>query len=656
MPVHGEGVGTPRGPGAQAGRRRQIGAVLAAAAGIALLQIVLLVHFEPPSLILADVPVSGLDLDTHVEQAWRVTEALDGWGRSWAYDERLLAGYPNGTFFDADNKAWEVWTFVLWKAGLPKGTAFNLFVWMAHILAPWAVLAAARLFRLGWRGALAAAAAALAIWYFDSFAHKCWWIGMTAYAMSAYLFLVVVGLLDRYVEKGGWWRATLLAAAAAVAHLVHPYTLVMIAPPAIAIYARSARTMGWRRHAGVWAAAMATIAANAWWLATAFRFRHYVQGAGRFGQSTLSTLVMDFLGLKDDPEITGYMGNRTGFRVLVLASSIAALALWRSRKDRRFLPLATAMGAMLALTYLGGYLGITRQIQPYRHILPAMMAGAILAGAFVEELWSSGALRSIPRDAWSAAAVVCLVALPYLARDVVYFLPGLLPDVAVQAGGAGSPSWQVEPRLGDERVSPPRVRDYRRQPPGEDFRGVARWVDESCDGSGRILVEAGFLGEHLAWRTRAQIIGGFVWRNMLHSSANLFRRLRDASGTDIPLREYLEDYAIRWIVVTRYAAEADLRSDLFDPVASFPPQKIYRTRIDASFVASGGGRARASMNRIDVEGSTPGEDVVLRFHFLETLACEEGCRIERENQEGDAVGFIRVPAPHPADFAIVNGY
>jgi len=47
---------------------------------------------------------------------------------------------------------------------------------------------------------------------------------------------------------------------------------------------------------------------------------------------------------------------------------------------------------------------------------------------------------------------------------------------------------------------------------------------------------------------------------------------------------------------------------------------------------------------------------VLRFHWLETFVCRPDCRLRREPVDADPVGFIRVEAPHPADFVIENGY
>lgn len=48
---------------------------------------------------------------------------------------------------------------------------------------------------------------------------------------------------------------------------------------------------------------------------------------------------------------------------------------------------------------------------------------------------------------------------------------------------------------------------------------------------------------------------------------------------------------------------------------------------------------------------------MLRFHWDEHLVCEPGCRVAREEIDVfDTVGFVRVPAPHPADLTIRNAY
>ncbi|MBW2262945.1 MAG: hypothetical protein JRG91_13290 [Deltaproteobacteria bacterium] len=519
--------------------------VPASLAAVLLLHIALVLYFEPTDIILGPDPLSHRDFHTHAEQAWRVSEALDGWGKSWAYDVQLLAGYPNGTVFDADNKAWELWTYVLWKAGLERGTAFNLFVLLAHLLLPIVVVASARLFRLRWWTCTAAVLLASLMWFFDSLVHTCWWIGMQAFAIAGYLFLLPLALMHRYVEEGGWWRAALMGALLAAGHLVHPYIFIVLALPMLAIYIRGFKRMDRIRHAGIWAAAAFTIAANAYWIIVAFQFWHYVLDSGFFGSSTLSYIVSDYLGLLRDPTITGNMENRTAFRVLVIGMAATSLVIWRNKKDSRFLPFALGLGGLAALVYLGGYFWITQQVQPYRFLQPLAFMAVIPAAWFVEEAWTSNALRRLPKLAYAAAGLVALVALPYLARDVLYFMPDL---------GPGTPTLEerkpVGERMGPEAATQKHGPPYRRQGQRRDQVELAAWLEENFDGSGRILVENPSLGEFLAWRTDFEILGGFHMRNMAHTAAHFFRRHPAGNVSDRTLERYLKDYAVAVVIVT----------------------------------------------------------------------------------------------------------
>ena len=50
-----------------------------------------------------------------------------------------------------------------------------------------------------------------------------------------------------------------------------------------------------------------------------------------------------------------------------------------------------------------------------------------------------------------------------------------------------------------------------------------------------------------------------------------------------------------------------------------------------------------------------GPEVVLRFHWMESLRCRPGCKVERFVDPADRVGFIRIPNPPPR-FEIYNQY
>jgi hypothetical protein len=495
---------------------------------------------------------------------------------------------------------------------------------------------------------------ALSLWYFDAFPRWNWWIGMIAWAIVGYLALLPIALMYRYVEDGKWWRLVPMAVAMAAGHMIHPYIFVILLFPMGALYIRAFRTMPASRHIGLVAVALFTIAVNAWWLVTAFRFWHYILDSGYCFQASISYFLTDYLGLVGkDPLVSGVVGNRTGFRFLCLACTVLCLILWRRTRDDRFLPFLAGTAALFAITYLGGYFWLTRQIQPYRFILPAIFMTVIPAAVYIVHLARSASLRSLPRKAYVLIGILFFLTLPHFARDVLYFMPALLPEHEPLPEGKSAPIANV---LGMGTFGFPRHMEFRHGPHWPDFTALANWFNENDDGQGRLLVEWNVLGEHLAWRTRSQIIGGFHERNMKHTAANLFRQHPQGDISDQELRRYLTDYAVKWVLLTHRRPALENRRDILEPIQYIPHHRIYRSKLGWSYFQENDGHVEASMNLIEVTGTDPERDVVLRFHWLETLVCEPGCTMVREPVLNNPVGFMRIPAPHPADFTIENSY
>ncbi|MGB1700746.1 MAG: hypothetical protein ACPHRO_12370, partial [Nannocystaceae bacterium] len=314
-------------------------------------------------------PYFGHDFNTHIEQTWRVLEGLRGWGKTWVYDVQLLAGQPNGVFFDADNKAWELWTYALTMAGVSQGLAFNTFVVFVHAAVPWTVGWSARRFGLSHGGAWWAGCFAVLLWFFDSWNHWCWYVGMVAYAGASFAFLVPLAAYWRWLEirTVAWWWIS--AATLTGVHLLHPYSFFMLAPSMVWVTWGRRRELG---RAGIWRASMiavVTVLGNGWWLAVAARFWHYIQDSSFFGHGGLPFLLADFFGLMIDPSSTGLLGTRVMIRLVLVV--MAFVTWWQWRKDGA--PIAAIFGpfliVMVAFIYLGAYTPLI-QIQPYRHVGP----------------------------------------------------------------------------------------------------------------------------------------------------------------------------------------------------------------------------------------------------------------------------------------------
>lgn len=626
--------------------RGRLGLVLAWVVVLGL-QVGLLAYFGG-SVLLESKPVAGLDFDTHIAQVWRVLEGLEGWGKSWVYDVQHLAGYPNGTIFDADNKGWEIWTWVLVSMGMEPGLAFNTFVLACHLSLVPIVYASARLFRLGPWASLGAAALAVGYWNFDSWAHWCWYVGMVAYGFASFATLLPLALMYRWLEERKTWQGVAMVVTLGACHLLHPYSFLILAVPMIGLYVRAIRRGRLDRAGHLWVvgAAVFTLGLNAYWLSVAFSFWHYILDSSLFAETGIISLPFDVFALLRDPASTGIVAKRTAWRMLMMIAAVATVVLWRRRGDDRALPFGLSLGTLAAFAYLGGHTFLN-QVQPYRHVFPLGFVSAIATAALVEFAVRERLWRSWPGSARVATGLLCVPLVLYLAQDVLYFMARSLPKVNPLPHGE---------RIGLSALGHAPHSDYSY---GDGHaEQLAAFVREHDDGSSRWLVEGWSWGEQLTWKTDAQVIGGFIWRNLQHSWSNFFRQRPQGVSRPAELEAYARRYAVGWVVISTPRTRAPWwdASPVLELVKELGPFRIYRTRIEPRLIEEGPGEVRAQTNRIEVTGTDPNREVVLRYHWLETLVCEPDCRIGRKKVEHDPVGFIVVPAPHPEDFVIANQY
>jgi hypothetical protein len=195
-------------------------------------------------------------------------------------------------------------------------------------------------------------------------------------------------------------------------------------------------------------------------------------------------------------------------------------------------------------------------------------------------------------------------------------------------------------------------------PHGDSFEpGVAaitRWLGVHAKRGARVLVESPTLGERLSWRSKFEVLGGALERRLTHQDASYFRGGASRTGTVDALSDYLRTFAVEWIVGD--GPEFRSAQSVVAPVAVFAGTRIFQTKFPVDRILRGGGQLRASENLIEVRRSTPDVSLVLSYHWHPALRCRPDCRVERQATDVDRVGFIRVPAPHPADVLVWNSY
>ncbi|MBL8715872.1 MAG: hypothetical protein JNL79_07740 [Myxococcales bacterium] len=610
-----------------------------------------MLYMSPASVVLGREPMISLDFSTHYEQCKRAVEAWQASGRTWLWDPHLLAGQPSGAIFDADNKLWEVFCIALVKLGVRFDRAFNLFAWLVSIGVFPVVVASARLLGARPRAALIAGSLAALVWWFDGFTHWLWFVGMVCWAAAAYWFLLPLGLLVAYVRERKRWQLVLLGPVLALVHTLHPYTFLALAGPMLVLYVRERKALSRNEHAAILAAAALTVLANLWWLKTALRFWHYILDSGYYLDATPDFVLWDWLAITKEPWVTGVLGNRSGFRSVALVACAAALYRMRKEKDARLPWLWPALLFPLFVAYVGSLVPLLRQVQPYRFVLPAIMLATVFAGELFDDLAAPIALALRERGAVAAMfGVLVLVGAPRLLRDVLYFVPDLVPrhkkPLPLAPPNIGGPL-----EFGTQGWPEPFV--YRHAPDAL-FPAIEDFVKKRDDGRGRWLVEWWMTGEQLAGRTNAQVLGGFREINLAHSDANFFRVQPEDRPVDVEaFRKYLETFNVQWVVLVKHWPALEARRDLLEPVPGPLGGLFFRTRLLHNwFLPAGPGLVQASNDRIVVTGSAGGS-LVLKYHFLETLRCKPGCTVRKVEVAGTRVGFIGVDGA-PPDFEVYN--
>jgi len=571
---------------------------------------------------------------------------MEGWGKTWVYDPQILAGYPVNTISDAGNKGWELWTWALWKLGVSEGTAFNTFMLLAHLLILPVWYLCARLFDLSRWASLTATTMMLALWYFDSSGHFCWFGGMVSYMFAGYLLVLPIALFYRFLREKRLWQIVLVAILTGVVHLIHAYAFFGMVLPMGVLYFQAFKRLSLFDHLKIFSIAVVTLGINAYWLIVAFDFWRYIINSAFYGQTTLSYLPADFFGILLDGTATGNIGVRTGFRFLFLGAALIALICWYRSKDRRFAAFAIPIASLLFISYCGGYSSWIAQMQPYRYGYPAYLLSTFPAASLIDIIKRLRVFERFPRPAYAASFILLIPTIQHLSRDILYFFPDRLPKtVNTEATGLSASGYPMHPSY----VHP-------RWHPAHDF--LAEWVDVRKTGNSRFLLGPISEGEKLFWRTGAEIIGGFPYRNVEHAYANIYRP-RNAEDMVIPeekFRDYLDAYAIEWVIVAsneRFYHSMDNLLTLVEQANGF---NAYWYRNRTSMFQKGSGKLSAYLNRIDVSETDPNQEIIIRYQWIHTLICEPACSIEREINPFSTVGFIKIPAPHPESFTIRNAY
>lgn len=621
--------------------------VVLGATGI--VHLALLSYFLPKGILFSGAPIHEYDYALHAYQVDRAATALRQSGHFWSYDPFVLAGQPANVVEDATNRMLELFVIAATHAGANRWTAFNLYVLLVHVSVPFAAWAAARLFGSSRLSSALTASFWVLLWHFDSFLHWCWYIGMIAWGAASMLAVLVVGLMYRALRDRRRRHYAGLAALAAFTTLLHPFSVLTLVAPLGALYRRAFARLSRAEHGWlVFGTALAASTALVW-AGPIIHFRRSFSDVDAFLWPTLRYVLLDWFDFLSDALMTGEP-VRTAFRVLAFVMAGVAFVRLRRENDDRVLPLATLVLVSVALAYLSGYSNVLRQTQPYRNVGPAALAAALAAATELPNLFAGSAPPGRSRDARAVFVLGAAAVVPGLLKTCLGYMPTLVPDRFIPRSALRQGPL---PGVSNDEY-PPIVHGYSRAPP--EYEAIARHLDATLGQRGRVVVYHWVLGEYLATFSSVPVIGGIPQRNVPQALSHPLRYdFRPAREGEDPVRRYLEKYAVGAVVTTGERTPIEERVDLLELDRTFGDHRVYRVRAEPSYFERGSGSiVRQALNVVSVRNAA-GPEVVLRFHFWETLRCKPDCRLERADVDRDPAGFIRIRNPPPA-FDIENRY
>jgi hypothetical protein len=595
----------------------------------------MLFYFSPREIFNGD-PATSCDHSYHYYQIFAAHRLLQESGHLWGYDPFFMAGYPAGVIFDLDMKGAELFCHLFARIGL--ASAFKMYILLAFLLFPLALYAAARLFGLRPRESIAALGLGLLFWHWGRpLLGHFRWAGMHSYVLASYGSALALGLFCRtlrriHEQSGGsraWGTLLTLVAVVALACQVHPLAALHLFPGFVLGYALVFRQLRPRLHAALWLGLGLVIAANTDWILPFLRFRHY---------KTASDFWFQFHGVRD--LVFLYTRETSILFAAITVLGVVGLAQLR-RRDRLAASVIAASAACLFLAaFYGARIPPLANTEPGRYLVPFTMLMCVPAGLALVSLVAplEPRLGSTP---FAVAILITASVAPLLSlADNLFF-----DAHAVQA--------HVDKRFVE-------LLAFLRQHTTSD----ARLLFETPGGfySQSDLLYGGHLQALVPIETGRETIGGPYPVNFLVHAAVDFK---NGELCDRPLREwarpelaaFLDRYNIGWVVAWSAPARRcfDEWEGFIDRQADFDRFRVYEVRRRHSFVLLGSGSVRADYNRIAVTNAA-GDELVLAYHWLESLRCDPPLPLDAFPVPGDPVGFIRVRTGGVTAFSISNAY
>ncbi len=605
------------------------------------------IYFRPAD-IFSNSPIYTDDYAMHFSNCLAAKKFWKEDFQCWGYDPFLLAGFPRCVLANADNKAWEVF-FILLSPVLGEGRAFKFFVVLFLTAYPLLIYRAARNFRLSQTKSVLAVILGMLFFYLSLPKELVRW-GMVSYVVACYFSLYVFSRLYLLLEQFRLSRYIILTILASVLFMVHVLSPIHIFLPAFILYLCFFKKLTRVQHIMLFCMMVFILAVNSFWLKPIFDFLHYKTTRPENYEFTLqikniSEFLKVYLLQKRSVVYTGPALNNTFFEGLLLVLGVAGLFQWyKNRQFALFFPFSVGVLFIAVITYLGSHTIFFAQFQPQRFSVPMNLLLLFPASA---------GLLPIVKVLFYKRSYVERMFVAFL-LFVVFYQP------IVRTFGM---LYKTRPFLLSCTVP-------------SELEEMLAFLDKNTTQEGRILIEdseatheepEAYYGAHYPglfpeYVKREYLCGPRPMYPVKHSYASfteglLFeKKLLDYSLFE--MQEMFKTYNAKWIVCWLQESKDFLAEfpEYVEKLATIDKFTIYEVKRKASFFLKGTGRVKADYNRIELNGLIAEDgEVIIAYHWMETLRAAPDVKLERFMVGGDPVGLIKILNP-PSSLVIRNVY
>ncbi|MBN1871479.1 MAG: hypothetical protein JW800_02800 [Candidatus Omnitrophica bacterium] len=600
-----------------------------------LLPIVILIIFQA-IFSFVTFPVHKLDIERpilfcdhafHYYQTILTIDLLKTSKRLWGYDPRFMAGYPTAVANMSCNFGAAFATGVL-SIILPLAVASKVFLMAMIILMPVITYFSCRnLFFNRSESFLAGLVLVYLLSHFTKY-NLLVRLGLYSFVFSMFLALFTFTYFFRYLKTGekkvlvyylltGWYSITL-----------HPMSSVAMFF-FVAFYLAFERSkISAQKLKHLFGASILIVLGNLYWLMPLIRFSNYYHPG--------STVMMEAHGWKELIKQTIMPANI--ITVSFLCAILSPILLRKEQKKNAVI--LTLWATFLSLFFIafiqtGPIARFFSHIEPGRFDIILAVVAPILTSWICSKIFKLRTKILI----MALSALMCVQMLFWYKIPAKEFIKNKLFYMI---------RFFPEPFLNLFK------HDIRNK--GGEY--LVNSILSLTDNSGRILMEhcmggntilcSQFTGMLQELTKREFMAGPYFCLRIVHSyfqtltEGNIFSRPIETIEIE-RFMEYMDLYNIKWAFINNKVTKEYFKSHpkYFRLLSSYKNMDIYLVAREASYFIKGEGSINASLDKITITNASKG-DIILKYHYLDTLKTRQGLKVERYDALDDPVGFIKI--------------